>query len=345
MDKKVILAVAGSGKTYHIVEQLDNVKKFLLITYTINNTENLRNAVIDKFGFIPNNIVIQSYFTFLYSFCYQPYLSDKISSKGIHWKSPDIFTLKLSRDNDIFYRINNKWLYKNRIAKLVVQKRTIEKINLRLEKYYDYLFIDEIQDFCGHDFNLLGELSKSKLNITLVGDFYQHTFDTSTDGNLNKALYDNFDNYLKSIKLKGYKIEDDLLIKSRRCSMTICDFVRESIRVNIYAYDNRESQIILVSDEDEAETIFCNDNIVKLFLQEHHKYNCFSENWGSSKGLEYENICVVINDDTLKLYNKKTLAELNPKTKNKFYVACTRTKNNLYFVPLKMYKKYKQKIA
>lgn len=32
---------------------------------------------------------------------------------------------------------------------------------------------------------------------------------------------------------------------------------------------------------------------------------------------------------------------MNPITKNKFYVACSRTKGDLYLVPDKFYKKYK----
>ena len=48
MDKKLILAVAGAGKTYHIIERLDENNRFLIITYTVNNAENLRNDVIKK---------------------------------------------------------------------------------------------------------------------------------------------------------------------------------------------------------------------------------------------------------------------------------------------------------
>ena len=51
MDKRVILAVAGSGKTTYIINQLDLNKRSLIITYTTNNIENLRTGVIKKFGY------------------------------------------------------------------------------------------------------------------------------------------------------------------------------------------------------------------------------------------------------------------------------------------------------
>ena len=48
MDKRVIFAVAGSGKTTHIIDNLNLENKFLLITYTINNVHNLRTGILKK---------------------------------------------------------------------------------------------------------------------------------------------------------------------------------------------------------------------------------------------------------------------------------------------------------
>jgi DNA helicase II / ATP-dependent DNA helicase PcrA len=345
MDKRIILAVAGSGKTYHIVEQLDETRRFLLITYTINNIENLRNAIIHKFGYIPDNIKIKSYFTFLYSFCFKPFLSNDLNNKGIYWNYPPEYTRALKRDDNKFYLLNEKWLYHNRIAKLIIEKNVINNINERLEKYYDFIFIDEVQDFGGHDFNLLKEISKSNVNMLLVGDFFQHTFDTSRDGNINSTLYDDFHKYLEKLQKFNFTIDKSTLVKSRRCSKTICDFIREKIGIEMHSQSNIETEYKLITDDTEADKIFKDNSIIKLFLQEHYNYECYSDNWGSCKGLEFENVCVVINDETLKLFKKNELTGLNPTTKNKFYVACSRAKNNLYFVSSKIYKKYKNKRA
>lgn len=342
MDKRVIISVAGSGKTYHIVEQLDETKRILLITYTTNNTDNLRNSIIAKFGYLPNNIRIKSYFTFLYSFCFKPFLANDLKSKGIFWKFPPKYTRNLKRSDDNFYLLKDKWLYHNRIAKLIIEKNIIGNVNQRLEKYYDGLFIDEVQDFGGHDFNLLSEISKSKIDMLFVGDFFQHTFSTSNDGNININLYKNSYVYLQKFKDLNFTIDNSTLVKSRRCSNTICDFIRDKIGIEIYSHHNNITKYELINDEIEADKIFKDNKIVKLFLTEHYKYGCYSDNWGSCKGLEYHDVCVVLNDDTLKLYNNNGLSSLNPTTKNKFYVACSRTKNNLYFVPIKMYKKYKK---
>lgn len=342
MDKKIILAVAGAGKTTHIINQLDLHKRSLIITYTLNNIENLRNGIINKFGYFPFNIKLVSYFTFLHSFCYKPFLADKIQSKGIYWNRPPEFTFTLRRDNLKYYLTKSKRLYHNRIAKLLEEQGVLDDITKRLEKYYDNLYIDEIQDFSSHDFNFLNCISKSNITQRYVGDFFQHTFDTSSDGNVTLGLHDNYEQYVDKFEVMGIISDKDTLKNSYRCSSTICQFIRDKIGINIYPVKERESQIAVLSNQNEADDIFFNKNMVKLFYQEHHKYNCYSQNWGSSKGQnKYNDVCVVLNKTTLKKFNTNSLKTLPPQTKNKLYVACSRTKNNLFFVSEEYYKKYK----
>ncbi len=181
------------------------------------------------------------------------------------------------------------------------------------------------------------------MDILFVGDFFQHTFSTSNDGNININLYKNSSaDYLQKFKDLNFTIDSSTLVKSRRCSKTICDFIREKIGIEIYSHHDNITRYELITDEIEADKIFKDNKIIKLFLQEHYAYSCNSDNWGSCKGLEFHDVCIVINDETVKLYNNNELTNLNSTTKNKFYVACSRTKNNLYFVPMKMYKKYKK---
>lgn len=50
MDKRVIFAVAGSGKTTRLIDDLDLVKRVLLITYTESNYQEICRRVLVKFG-------------------------------------------------------------------------------------------------------------------------------------------------------------------------------------------------------------------------------------------------------------------------------------------------------
>ena len=50
MDKRVIFAVAGSGKTTYIVDSLSRDKRSLIVTYTVGNYNNLCRKISEKFN-------------------------------------------------------------------------------------------------------------------------------------------------------------------------------------------------------------------------------------------------------------------------------------------------------
>lgn len=342
MDKRVIFAVAGSGKTTYIINSLDLEKRSLIITYTNNNYFNLKTGIIKKFGYIPTNIKLFTYYTFLHSFCYKPFLSDLLKTKGINFETPyNLFKPKSDLD---YYIDKNKRLYSSRISKLLIELNLVEDINIRLSKYFDNLFIDEIQDFASNDFNLLKGFSKSKINILFVGDFFQHTFDTSRDGTTNKNLHSNFANYQSEFCKAGLEIDLTTLNKSWRCSPTICKYITDKLGISIDSHKKENTEITMIDSKDEALMIYSNPEIVKLFYQEHYKFNCFSRNWGDSKGEDrYFDVCVVMNKTTYEKYKKDELNQLPATTTNKLYVALSRTKNNLYLMPEELIKELKEK--
>jgi ATP-dependent DNA helicase UvrD/PcrA len=343
MDKRIIFSVAGSGKTSLIIDKLNIENHSLIITYTENNRINLRNKIIEKFHGFPENIKLYSYFTFLYSFCYKPFLSLKINAKGFNWNIPPRYTMRLPRTNIKYYLDENKRLYHNRLAKLLEQRDVFFDINQRLEKYFDNVFVDEVQDFGGHDFNLLASICKANIEIVLVGDYFQHTFDTSRDGAVNRNLHEDYENYKARFEAIGVTSDTDTLSNSYRCSPTVCNFISDNLGISISSHRSDDTLVNLIEDMPTIEEKFnCNDT-VKLFYQEHRKYPCFSQNWGGSKGQDhYKDVCVVLNNNTYNFLKAGTLHKLKPQTKNKLYVACTRTRNNLYLVSDKHLKKYKQ---
>ena len=344
MDKRVIFAVAGSGKTTCIIDKLNLEKRFLLITYTENNIFNLRDRIVEKFGFFPSNIRLLSYFTFLHSFCFKPLLSYTVKSKGITWKQPPQYTMYFRRTDLKFYLDSKKRLFHNRIAKLCEMYNIFPEINSRLEKYFDCIFIDEIQDFAGHDFTLLENLAKVNCGILFVGDFFQHTFDTSNDGNVNNGLFSDYNSYKQKFKSMGLIVDTTSLNNSYRCSKSVCDFIKNNVGIDIYSVANKETDIITITKQSDADFIIEDNSIIKLFYSEHSKFGCLCLNWGSSKGIDHFNdVCVVLNKNTNRLFNNNQLHNLNAQTKNKFYVACTRTKGKLYFISDELLQKYKVK--
>ena len=56
-----MLAVAGSGKTTYLINKLNLERRFLIVTYTDNNLANIRQRIINTFGYVPQNITLMSY--------------------------------------------------------------------------------------------------------------------------------------------------------------------------------------------------------------------------------------------------------------------------------------------
>lgn len=334
MDKRVMFAAAGSGKTTYIVENLTKEKRTLIVTYTNSNYENLYKKITNKFdGVWPDNVVLMTYFSFLFKFCYKPFLADLIQAKGILYEpNPN---RNCPQTSSLYYMTKNKYLYSNRLSLLLQKKHVVDLIKERIKKYFDEFIIDEIQDIAGRDFSFLEDLMTSDINILLVGDFYQHTFDTSRDGNANKKLFDDKNSYEQRFEVKGVCCDSDTLKNSWRCSKNTCDFVRENIGIEIFSNrpDTDVTTIEFVSDMDSIKNLLNNPDIIKLHYQNSSKFGIHHKNWGDTKGEDhYNDVCVLLNKKTMKKFNEGKLKELPQSTKNKLYVAITRARGNVYFV-------------
>ena len=342
MDKSVVFAVAGSGKTTRLVAALDETQRFLLVTYTEANRDNLRAKVIERFGYLPPNIAIFTYFRFLHSFCYRPFLRSEKDSRGVTFSTPPRFP-QYALTDDRRYMSPGGWLYANRLAKFITKSGLVGAVVARMEKYFDVFFVDEVQDFSGHDFNFLMDLSAVRMSVAFVGDFYQHTFDTSRDGNVNANLHNDFGAYKKRFERAKLKVDTDSLKRSRRCSKSICDFITQKIGIEIEAENERSSVVRFEDDPVAVAALYEDQATVKLFYKEHHKYGCFSQNWGASKGVDrYQDVCVVLNPGNVNAWHRGSFRNINAETRNRLYVACSRARGNLTFIPEALLKAYRR---
>ncbi|MCJ8304919.1 UvrD-helicase domain-containing protein [Shewanella sp.] len=341
MDKRVILAVAGSGKTQHIINKLELVSRALIVTYTNNNACNLKKRILKKFGHMPEGIRVYTYFSFLMTFCVRPIVGNDIKIKGVSYNDPPKFA---KRKNISHYIDKCDRIYHNRIAKFMMDFDGVSDISVRIEKYFDFFCVDEVQDFAANDFNLLCELSRTKVEILLVGDFYQHTFDTSRDGNTQKNLHAQIGTYQGKLKSAGFFIDTETLSHSYRCSPSICNFVSENIGIPIESHRDDDVVITFVEEIKKINELMEDDSIVKLFYQKSHTYLGWTDNWGNTKGLDdFTDVCIVLNSTTLIAFKSGKLNELASSTANKLYVACTRAKGSLYFVSQKAVKDFETK--
>ena len=230
------------------------------------------------------------------------------------------------------------------MAKYIQENGGIPKVTARLEKYFDEFLIDEVQDFAANDFNLLMEISSANINFLLVGDYFQHTFDTSRDGQIRTNLHKNgLEAYLKEFKDNGFSIDTSSLGKTHRCSPAVCSFISDHIGIGIESHKTKDTQVHVIDDPDTAHLLFEDEDKVKLFYQDHVKYSCRSNNWGKCKGLNnYGDVCVVLNKTSTKLFKSGYLDKLTESSRNKLYVACSRANGDLYILFDEHLKDFKQ---
>ena len=333
MDKKLMLAVAGAGKTTYIINKIcAEYKKVLIITYTDANYNNIISRLRERNdGIIPEGISVFKYFTFLYRFCYKPFLSDYVGARGINYESNKNRYAKST--NWDYYLDSSDRLYSNRISLLLDKTDAIKDVQNRIKKYFDCVVFDEVQDISGRDFSFLEEVMKIDMNMFYVGDFYQHTYNTSADGNVNTSLFDNLIKYVERFQKAGITYDDKTLIKSWRCGEPVCKYVREQLGINICSNKGEQGGVEFVDSGDKINEIWLNPEIVKLHYQKASIFGSGHRNWGDTKGEDcYQDVCVLLNKTTMQAYKKGNLQNLAASTRNKLYVALTRAKGRVYLV-------------
>ncbi|MCW0976964.1 DNA helicase UvrD [Pantoea sp. JV6] len=331
MDKRVIFAVAGSGKTTLLTERLSEHSRTLILTHTVNNERHLRSKIIGRFGFLPETIRVMTWFEFLHGFCCRPLLQEQLGIRGLSFSPPP---QKISRSQREHFQDYRGRVYHCRLSLLLMYREMMPAVRSRFERYYDELLVDEVQDFAGHDFNFLLKLCKANASVVLAGDFYQHTFDTSRDGNTNASLHDDFDRYEMRFRTAGITPDLETLSRTWRCSQAVCDFISRHLSIGIEAHGLHETQIETVNDRSRAVALHADAGVIKLFFREHHRYDCYSMNWGASKGLDhFQDICIILGADHWQRLMQGTLNGLPPSSRNKLYVACSRARGNITFIP------------
>lgn len=86
MAKRVILAVAGAGKTYHICHELHPDKKNLILAYTHENIHNIKRELISAHGYLPELTNVMTFDSFVYRYLilpYEPSIMNHFNSSGI----------------------------------------------------------------------------------------------------------------------------------------------------------------------------------------------------------------------------------------------------------------------
>lgn len=358
MDKRIILATAGAGKTYHIANHFQDNERVLLISYTRANVANIKKEVKERYNSdVPSNITLSTFDAFVYNFLLRP-LEPLLSFENIISQGVDVYSEPSTdpREWHIYHNISkiehymnsNNEYYVNRMSKLFFKQSTkYKKIALkRIAKYFDSIYFDEFQDFNGNDFKTIKLIiENSDINVYAVGDIFQSNVTPfKSDGNGSQAPFNKIKNQedLETKFSSKVTFDNTTLLKSRRVSSSICEFIRENLNIELQPYYDNKTSIKFLTDLDEIDNILTDKYITKLIWDSRvrHSRGVNYVNWSYSKGDTYDVACVIL---TKQASNLHQWSKLKISTRNKLYVALTRSKGNLYLINSDSYKKWKDK--
>lgn len=191
MTSRLILAVAGSRKTQGIIDQCvaaNSSQRILILTYTTANQSQIRSRLASSAG-DNYQIEVRGWFSFLIEFFVRPYvplLFSGVKVRGFDFESgPQRY--ERSNDQARFFNSDGK-VRKVHLPQLAVKLSEVSGGGPvdRLERAFDRVFIDEVQDLCGYDLEVLLLLLRSKLDIEMVGDIRQAILATNPREAKNK---------------------------------------------------------------------------------------------------------------------------------------------------------------
>lgn len=241
LNNKLILSVAGSGKTTYIVRQALAVisDPVLITTYTEANEKEIRKKFYELNGNIPENITIQTWFSFLLQHGVRPYqgglFEGKIngmllvnSTSGVKSKNSRgiAITYKEEEDFDKYYFSPSFKLYSDKLSKFVVRCNEKSKGLLlqRLSRVYRHIFVDEVQDLAGNDLEILKLIFNAKIRTILVGDPRQVTYLTHNERKYAQYKNGKIKQFILDKCNKVCVVDELILGRSHRNVKEICSF-------------------------------------------------------------------------------------------------------------------------
>ena len=359
MAKRVILAVAGAGKTYHICHEIDPTKRNLILAFTHENIHNIQKELCDAHGCVPELTTVSTFDSFVYHqlvLPYEPSIAEhfgcpKFVSRGICTIDPPPQTIKNTKGKPVANPLYKKkdrlthyvtmrgQYYCATLSELVLQVKKnreslIKRVAARLNMFYDCVLIDEFQDFREYDFELIMALAKQLNDVILVGDYHQHSVSATNNSGKpfkNKSTDVSYDAFIAELQKSGFEVDLTTLDKSRRCSAEICDYVSKKLHISITSSGDHCGVVRWIDDD--PTSVLDDDRIIKLVFQEAGKYSFPALNWSYSKGDTVDSACVILTDGLDNLDSDTFNPDrVKPSTLNKLYVAMTRSRGDLYLM-------------
>lgn len=154
-----------------------------------------KKKIIKKNKYIPENIIVQTWFSFLLKHGVRPFQGVLFERKikglilvneqsALKYKNKQGIPVYFKEDTEFerHYFTKELKIYSDKLSKFVFRCNEKTKGNVidRISRIFPHIFIDEIQDLAGYDLELLKLLFNCNSDILLVGDPRQATYSTNS---------------------------------------------------------------------------------------------------------------------------------------------------------------------
>ena len=337
LNNQVIISPAGAGKTTHIVDDLavhiDD--RCFILTYTNENYNSIYKKIIEKFGCIPPKVKLQTWFSFLLKECTRPYQNFVYEKRieNIQFVQGQS-AFRIPKANIRYYVTPNSNIYTDKISEFICicNERSGGMVIERLEKIIDRVYIDEVQDLAGYDFDLLELFLSASFATIMVGDNRQATFSTNNSRRYHKFKGSNIiDLFMLWEKNKKCNIQHRK--ECYRCNQEICNFA-DALYPEMQPSISRNTEVtghdgVFYISTNQVEEYISKYNPQILRYDKRTKVDGL--NFGLSKGLTFNRVLIYPNGPIVKYLKTGDVKSFKGNCA-KYYVASTRARYSIAFV-------------
>ncbi len=340
---RLVIAAAGSGKTRLIVDSASSRsdRRVVITTFTEANESEITRRFIEKFGCVPPHITIQTWFSFLIQHGAKPFQGSVFAEdiRGLVLEDGRSVQYVPESNTRSHYFTSDGRVYSDKLAKFCLKcdGAASGAVFGRISRIFPEIFVDEVQDFSGHDLDVLNALLRTDSRVTLVGDPRQTVYATSRAAR-NRGIRGS--KIVEYFETSGSAIDIDLesLSVNYRCVQPICNLANRlfpdlpSVRSGQSTTTNHDG-VFLVRTE-LVDEYLATHRPVQLRYRVTSKgirplYPCL--NIGLSKGLQFDRVLLFPTASMIDWLadDSHVLAE---ETRSKLYVAITRARFSIGIV-------------
>lgn len=340
-----MLAVAGAGKTQHIVDACaaaNPSERILVLTYTTANQDELRQRLASDAGH-HHQVEVSGWFSFLINHFARPYTPFVFRGQTVRGLDPvSGYQRGVSNGARSRYFTADGDLRKVHLPQYatILNESAHGHPLRRLERVYDRIFIDEAQDLCGYDLEVLELLFDSELPIYLVGDVRQATLATNNEERKHKQYkFMSIHRWFTARASEG-RLGVDYLAETWRCRPEISAFA-DSLFDDSWGFPATTSRNVTMSAHDGLFLVHSKhvSDYFEAFEPQPLRHNSLSakahndlpfRNFGAVKGLTRERVLIHPTAPMKALLQKGE--KLEDRAASALYVAVTRARQSVAFI-------------